>query len=204
MGLYFVTNFGEYIVSKWKIAKVDSVRIIEESDSEYESQIEQQSPEIKILEVRKDKDEEINIQEKRETIKKFTELLEKDTPINRIKEIINFESIKEEAKWKIYSRALDLKKQNKPRKALDLMKSIDQYIKMIIRWFFLVTKCLMLTNQWKEIEAWEYRYMYLSERQLQTNKFIMGEISKIFSYHSEMVQKERGILMRDIANKADW
>jgi hypothetical protein len=39
-----------------------------------------------------------------------------------IKETINFESIKEEAKWKIYSRALDLKKQNKPLKACDLMK----------------------------------------------------------------------------------
>jgi hypothetical protein len=46
--------------------------------------------------------------------------------------------------------------------------------------------------------------MYLSEKQLQSNKFYFGEIGKSFSYHSEMVQKERGILMRDIENEAEW
>jgi hypothetical protein len=39
---------------------------------------------------------------------------------------------------------------------------------------------------------------------LQTNKFVLGEIGKIFSYHTEMMQKERVILMRDIENEADW
>jgi hypothetical protein len=93
---------------------------------------------------------------------------------------------------------------NKPLQALELMKSIDPYINNEIKWFFLITKCLMITNQWKEIEAWKYRYMFLPENQLQANKFYLGEIGKIFSYHTEMVDKERGILMRDIENEADW
>jgi hypothetical protein len=46
--------------------------------------------------------------------------------------------------------------------------------------------------------------MYIPERQLQNSKFILGEIGKVFSYHSEMVMKERGVLVRDIQNEANW
>jgi hypothetical protein len=53
----------------------------------------------------------------------------------------------------------------------------------------------MITRQWKEIEPWKYRYMFLPEKQLMTNKFLLGEIEKVFAYHTEMVQKERGIMM---------
>jgi hypothetical protein len=39
-------------------------------------------------------------------------------------------------------------------------------------------------RQWKEMEAWKLRYMFLPKRQLQVHKFIMGEIGKEFAYHS--------------------
>jgi hypothetical protein len=49
----------------------------------------------------------------------------------------------------------------------------------------------MITDQWKEIEAWKYRYMFFSEKQLQTRKFLLGEIRKKIAHHSDMVQRER-------------
>jgi uncharacterized membrane protein len=97
-----------------------------------------------------------------------------------------------------------LEKSNTPLGALKLMQTIDPFITEQIRWFFLVIKSLMITKQWKEIEPWKYKYMFPPEKQLMTNKFILGEIGKVFSYHTEMVQKERGIMMRDIENEADW
>jgi hypothetical protein len=175
--IQFDNKDGEYIVTKWGITEVTALRMIdikEENEGTSEDEEEPKPiPKVKTLEVRKGNDVVVDIMKKRDTIKEFTELLDKSTPIKEIKEMLDFDSIKEEAKWKIYSKELELKKMNRPLQALELMKSIDPYINNEIRWFFLVTKCLMITNQWKEIEAWKYRYMFLPENQLQANKFYL-------------------------------
>jgi hypothetical protein len=49
-------------------------------------------------------------------------------PIQEIKKQIDFDLIQEEARWKIYSKSLELKKQNKPLEALEIMKAMDGVI----------------------------------------------------------------------------
>jgi hypothetical protein len=83
-----------------------------------------------------------------------------------------------------------LKKNNNPLGALELMRTINSFITEQIRWFFLVIKCLMIFRQWKEIEPWKYRIMFLPEKQLMTSKFILGEIGKVFAYHTEWFKKK--------------
>jgi hypothetical protein len=46
--------------------------------------------------------------------------------------------------------------------------------------------------------------MYIPERQLAKNKFLLGEIRKKFTFHAEFMMKEGGILIRDVQKEADY
>jgi hypothetical protein len=46
-------------------------------------------------------------EEKRAAMKELTNLLNEDTAIKEIKEKVNMELIEEEARWKIYAKALE-------------------------------------------------------------------------------------------------
>jgi hypothetical protein len=58
----------------------------------------------------------------------------------------------EEARWKIYSKALELGKMNKPLEELALMKTMDGEMTEQIRWVFLFVKGFKISKQWKGIE----------------------------------------------------
>jgi hypothetical protein len=196
MAVYMLIHAGEFVITKWFITQVNDSNI-SVTDEENDRKIWNK------LEVHRGNDIEVDIEEKRKTLKLFTELLNNGKPLEEIKQKVNFKLIKEEARWKIYSKALDLKKSNHPLGVLELMHTFDQFITEQIRWFFLVIKCSMITRQWKEIEPWKYRFMFLPERQLMTKQFLLGEIGKVFAYHTEMVQRERGIMARNVENEAD-
>jgi hypothetical protein len=89
-------------------------------------------------------------------MKRFTNLLNKDGAIKEIKENVNMELIEEQARWKIYAKALEWKRNNKPLEALELMKIRYGVITEQIKWVYRLVKCLILANQWKEIEPWKF------------------------------------------------
>jgi hypothetical protein len=89
-------------------------------------------------------------------MKEFTNLLIENIPIKEIKEKFNMELIVEDARGKIYAKALELKKHLNPLEALELMITMNGFITEQIKWFYLYVKCLVMSNQYKEIEPWKY------------------------------------------------
>jgi hypothetical protein len=58
-----------------------------------------------------------------------------------------------------------------------------------IKLFYLYVKCLVMSNQWKEIEPWKTLYFFIPEIQLINNQYFVKEIMKVFTYHSEQYKK---------------
>jgi hypothetical protein len=103
MAVFMLTHQGEFVITKWYITKVNDSNVTiteEENDKKIMNK----------LEVYKGNDEEVDIEVKRKTLKLFTELLNEGKSLDEIKQKVDFELIKDEARWKIYSKALDLKK----------------------------------------------------------------------------------------------
>jgi hypothetical protein len=77
--------------------------------------------------------------------------------IVEIKKEVNCELIGEETRWKIYSKALELRKRNQQLEALALMKTMDGVITKQVKSFLLLVKCVRIWRQWEEIEPWTFR-----------------------------------------------
>jgi hypothetical protein len=59
--------------------------------------------------------------------------------------------------WKVYWKVMEFKRRNKSLEALDVLKTMGGVITEQMKWFNLVVKCSLMSNQWKEIEHWKIK-----------------------------------------------
>jgi hypothetical protein len=106
-----------------------------------------------------DREGEDKTSEKRAAMKGFTKLLNEDVAIQEIKEKVDMDLITEGARWKIYAKGLEHRKNNNLLEAQVLLKPMNSIITEQIKLFYLVVKCLIMLNQWQEVEPWKTRYV---------------------------------------------